>query len=159
MSNASAVISAVKTLIKNSVASLKIDNFPVTVADGLFPDAIVNELGTVGYPAIVLKTYSSDFPEVSNAGQVYIEDLPLGVMIYADSNGTTDTTLKLIKIEDTIIDTLSTNADLGIYEANVFVDAINRGERIEGIADLYRVGYYDGLAISEIMITINYRRC
>ena len=159
MSNTLNVISAVKTLIKSGVASLKIDNFPVSVAEGLYPDAIVTELSSLGYPAVMLRAYDSDFPTISNAGQVYIEELPLGIMIYVDNNGATGTQEKLLKIEDAIIDELSTNADLKIHEGYVLVNSINRGSRVEGTPDLYRVGFYDSLSISEIMITINYRRC
>ena len=159
MSNTLNVIDAVKTLIKSGVASLKIDNFPVSVAEGLYPDAIVTELSSLGYPAVMLKAYDSDFPDASNLGQTYIEALPLGIMIYVDNNGATGTQEKLLKIEDAIIDELSTNADLGLHEAYVLVNSINRGSRVEGTPDLYRVGFYDSLSISEIMITINYRRC
>ena len=159
MSNTLSVIDAVRTLIKSGVSSLKIDNFPVSVAEGLYPDAIVTELSSLGYPAVMLKAYDSDFPEISNAGQTYIESLPLGVMIYVDNNGATGTQEKLLKIEDAIIDALSTKADLKIHEGFVLVDSINRGERVEGTPDLYRVGFYDSLSISEIIITINYRRC
>jgi len=130
----------------------------VTVADGLYPDAIVNEVGN-RYPAIILKMYDSEFPDISNAGQTYIEERSIGIMIYVDSNGIDDTALKLAEIEDEVISSLAGNANLGIYEGYVFVNGVKAGEKYDGQSDLYNVGFYEDCAVSEVMTTINYRRC
>ena len=55
MSNTVDVIDKVRGLIETSVANLKIDNFPVSVAKGLYPDSIVTELGSLGYTAVMLR--------------------------------------------------------------------------------------------------------
>jgi len=150
------VITGIKAKLVSGFNGWDLDGFKITIPDGNYPNAVVNEIGQ-NYPAICIRD-GGDPEFISHGGNSYYVTSEFEIFCYANSDGITDASNALAKIEDKIIDIFETSPNIE-GETTVLIQRINRGYRNDGFADLYSVGYYDGVAISSVTLTVNYRRC
>lgn len=156
MISKTSVITGIRTKIKEGFAGWELDGFPMLVTEGLYPNAVIDEVGD-NFPAIVLRD-GGDIEFISHGGNSYYVTSEIEVFCYANSHGPSGASLSLTKIEDKIIFILETAPNVS-GETVILISGINRGYRNDGDADLYSVGYYDGVSISSVTLTVNYRRC
>lgn len=147
-------------ILKAGFDGWAVDNQSVTIADGVYPNSIVDEIGTNRFPAIMLQDVEGVVDE-SFTSETYRVIDNIKILVYIDIDGSVNMGVaqRQSLVENKIIDILTNNFNLGIQEGTWNYEGYDHGIKSDGDIDYWTANYYATVAVSEITTNVHYKRC
>lgn len=135
------IISAVVSKITNAGLSL----------GGVYPEDIANNIGQ-NLPSFVIKIGDEDNFDTNKTG-CYFSDIDLTIYIY--DNSEYNKAVKMIKLQESIIDLFLADQSLGGTVHCLEPKGAVRGDFTSDTVDYYSEGYYQGLSVGSVSFILN----